>query len=155
MTDLVAVVGNSGRLRDTVTYVLREAREAAQYEPVPVRFLVPVEPTEWVRLLRSLGRRVDTLRETLRLPEADPPDVVETRLDPSALRALRAECRGHAEALWAERPVEPLLERWEADAQQWFTPGERRLAGGYETVRTLADVADVAIDAGVALRVRG
>jgi multicomponent Na+:H+ antiporter subunit E len=42
MTDLVAVVGNRGRLRDTVAYVLREAREAAQYEPVPVRFLVPV-----------------------------------------------------------------------------------------------------------------
>lgn len=105
--------------------------------------------------LKAVGRRVDTLRETLRLPETDPPDVVEARLDPSTLRALRAACRGHAEALWAERPVEPLLERWEADAQQWFTPEERRLAGGYETVRTLADVADVAIDAGVALRVSG
>jgi hypothetical protein len=105
--------------------------------------------------LKTVGRRVDTLRETLRLPAADPPEVVEARLDPSTLRVLRAECRDHAEALWAERPVEPLLERWEADAQQWFTPEERRLAGGYETVRTLADVADVAIDAGVALRVSG
>jgi multicomponent Na+:H+ antiporter subunit E len=42
MEELIAVVGDRGRLRDTVRYVLQEAREAAQYEPVPVRFLVPV-----------------------------------------------------------------------------------------------------------------
>ena len=103
--------------------------------------------------LAAVDRRVDSLRETLRLPERDPPETVEVRLDPAALRALRATCREHAAALAAARPVEPLLERWETDAQQWFTPAERRLAGGYETLRTLADVADVAVDAGVALRV--
>ncbi|MDS0282659.1 Na+/H+ antiporter subunit E [Haloarcula onubensis] len=42
MTELVGVVGDRGRLRDTVQYVLQEAREAAQYEPIPVRFLIPV-----------------------------------------------------------------------------------------------------------------
>jgi hypothetical protein len=103
--------------------------------------------------LETVGRRVDSLREVLRLPESDPPATVETRLDQPTLRALRADCRAHAETLRAERPVDPLLERWAADAQQWFTPAERRLAGGYETLRTLADVADVAVDAGATVRV--
>jgi hypothetical protein len=103
--------------------------------------------------LDPLGRRVDTLRETLRLPERAPPDEVRVRLDQTELRALRDDCRAHAETLAAEHDVETLLDRWEVDAQQWFTPAERRLAGGYETLRTLADVADVAIDAGATVRV--
>lgn len=103
--------------------------------------------------LETVGRRVDDLREILHLPERDPPETVEVRLDPATLRAFRAACRDHAEALRSRREIDPLLERWERDAQQWFTPAERRLAGGYEMLRTLADVADVAIDAGVALRI--
>ncbi|MFC7228287.1 hypothetical protein N0B31_12805 [Salinirubellus salinus] len=103
--------------------------------------------------LATVDRRVDSLREVLRLPERDPPARVEARLDQSTLRALRTDCRAHAEVLRAERAVDPLLERWAADAQQWFTPAERRLAGGYETLRTLADVADVAIDAGATVRI--
>ncbi len=42
MSELAALVGDSGRLGDTVRYVLQEAREAVGPEPVPVRFLVPV-----------------------------------------------------------------------------------------------------------------
>ncbi len=103
--------------------------------------------------LDAVGRRVETLRETLRFPARDPPTDVRYRPDQSALRALRADCRAHAEALAAEHDVGALLYRWDADAQQWFTPAERRLAGGYETLRTLTDVADVAIDTGAVVRV--
>lgn len=42
MSDLVAVVGDRGRLRDGVRYTLREGRDAAQEGPVTARFLVPV-----------------------------------------------------------------------------------------------------------------
>lgn len=42
MSDLVTVVGDRGRLRDTVRYTVREGRDAAQERPVTVRFLVPV-----------------------------------------------------------------------------------------------------------------
>jgi multicomponent Na+:H+ antiporter subunit E len=42
VTDLVAIVGDRGRLRDVVQYTLREARDAAQEGPVSARFLVPV-----------------------------------------------------------------------------------------------------------------
>jgi multicomponent Na+:H+ antiporter subunit E len=42
VADLVAVVGDHGRLRDTVEYVVREGRDAAQDRDVRVRLLVPV-----------------------------------------------------------------------------------------------------------------
>jgi multicomponent Na+:H+ antiporter subunit E len=42
VSTLVAVVSDSGRLRDTVRYTLREARDATGVESVGVRFLVPV-----------------------------------------------------------------------------------------------------------------
>jgi multicomponent Na+:H+ antiporter subunit E len=42
VSTLVAVVSDRGRPPDTVSYVLREARDAAGFEPVTVRFLVPV-----------------------------------------------------------------------------------------------------------------
>lgn len=103
--------------------------------------------------LDTVGRRPDTLRELFALPVRDPPEGVDFRLDDAALRTLRSACGDHAAALAAGREVGPLLDRWDEDAQQWFTPAERRLAGGYELLRTLGDVADVALDAGVDLRV--
>jgi len=42
VSDLVAVVGDRGRLRDAVRYTVREGRDAAQEGPVTARFLVPV-----------------------------------------------------------------------------------------------------------------
>ena len=42
MSTLVAVVSDSGRVRDTVRYTLREARDVTGFESVGVRFLVPV-----------------------------------------------------------------------------------------------------------------
>jgi multicomponent Na+:H+ antiporter subunit E len=42
VSDLVAVVGDRGRLRDAVRYTVREGRDAAQERPVAARFLVPV-----------------------------------------------------------------------------------------------------------------
>jgi multicomponent Na+:H+ antiporter subunit E len=42
LSELVAVVGDRGRLRDSVRYILREGRDAAQEGSVTARFLVPV-----------------------------------------------------------------------------------------------------------------
>ena len=44
MTELVVVVCDRGRLRDTVSYALREGRDAGRERPVAVRVLVPVGP---------------------------------------------------------------------------------------------------------------
>ena len=41
MSDLVAVVGDRGRLRDAVRYTVQEGRDAAQERPVTARFMVP------------------------------------------------------------------------------------------------------------------
>jgi len=68
MTELVAVVGDRGRLRDTVRYVLQEARDADQYESVSVGFLIPVGigPDALPRpAAEALATRVRTLAETV------------------------------------------------------------------------------------------
>jgi multicomponent Na+:H+ antiporter subunit E len=66
MSELAALVGDRGRLSDTVRYVLQEAREAGGTEPVPVRFLIPVGTGEDALprpAAESLATRVDSLAD--------------------------------------------------------------------------------------------
>ncbi len=66
VSTLVAVVSDRGRLRDTVSYVCREARDATRFESVTVRFLVPAGggPDGLQRpAARALADRVAALAE--------------------------------------------------------------------------------------------
>jgi multicomponent Na+:H+ antiporter subunit E len=65
VTTLVAVVSDRGRLRDTVSYVLREARDATRFEPVTVRFLVPTDGPDGLQrpAARALADRIADLAE--------------------------------------------------------------------------------------------
>jgi multicomponent Na+:H+ antiporter subunit E len=67
MTNLVSVLGDRGRLGDTVQYVLQEAREDPQYGPLAVRFLIPVgRGGDCLPLAaaETLGARVETITST-------------------------------------------------------------------------------------------
>jgi len=104
MTELVAVVGERGRLGDTVRYVLQEAREAARSDSDRVRFLIPVGggPDGLPRpAAEALAARVETLAD------ADAPSA------PAVVTAFAAVVGANADAR-----AESLVDAVPADASR-------------------------------------